>query len=197
MTIPSPVFIGFRVKRFTAPSAWLLEEGGFAASVAEICSVSECIAEPAPNWVDGWDFNAACCYNSPEEALAKVPAGEAEQYRLYAYRMFPLEFGEVPPPRRMDLAAELICASSPLPPEPDLSHFDRLGYDVAGAPVNHFLGFGCSPLSCNGCAAAFRVNRYCLIDDLDEAVRTASLFSAPDTETEPGPFYLYEVLRRR
>ena len=39
-----------------------------------------------------WDFNAACCYDTEEKALATIPAGQEAQYELFAYRMFPTRF---------------------------------------------------------------------------------------------------------
>jgi hypothetical protein len=56
------------------------------------------------------------------------------------------------------------------------------------------LGFGCSPLSCNGMAEKIAVNRYCLLDDLDNAFVIAKRFAAGGVE--PGPYVIIEVLQR-
>lgn len=85
---------------------------------------------------------------------------------------------------------------------PGLKKYVAIGYDLAGGPslsvhgepVYDVLGFGCSPLSCNGRAAEFNVNRYCLIDNLEKAIRAGEHFGR--TEPEPGPYYLYQVFRR-
>jgi len=41
-------------------------------------------------------------------------------------------------------------------------------------------------------AGAFRANKHCLLDTLDEALRVARHFSIE--EPEPGPYYVVEVL---
>ena len=56
------------------------------------------------------------------------------------------------------------------------------------------LGFGCSPLSCNGMAVKIAVNRYCRLDDLDNAFVIAKRFAAGGVE--PGPYVIIEVLQR-
>lgn len=83
-----------------------------------------------------------------------------------------------------------------LPQEPDLLPYDRIGYDVVERNVAMgILGFGCSPLSCNGMAESIPVNEFCLLDDLESALATARRF---DTEQpEPGPYVVIEVLAAR
>jgi len=162
-------------------------------AITEICNVSECIAKAPPDWESRWDFNDACCYNSESEALATVPASDDGKYELFAYRMFPFEFVKVRR-RTLDLPDAFDLDMCPVVPELDLSGFRVIGYDVAGAPIGH-LGFNCSPLSCNGMCGQFPVNRFCLIEDLETAFSVADEFGR--IEPEPGPFYLYQVLRKR
>ncbi len=80
-----------------------------------------------------------------------------------------------------------------LPPEPDLTGYACLGYDV----VEHgdYLGYGCSPLSCNGMAAAYPANRYCLLDSLAAAYHVARTFGVEGPE--PGPYIIVDVRRKR
>lgn len=203
MPAEKPVFIGFRVKEVSRDTAWLHRFGGFATKVVEICSVRDCLGHAPEGWEGRWDFNEAACYDTEQIALATIPPADNNAYELFAYRMFPLEFhktgaraidvweqwGRIPPPHP--------------PPGPELGDYVRIGYDLAGGPKMDLpegrvsmLGVGCcSPLSCNGLAAEYEVNRYCLIDDLQEAIRAGEHFGR--TEPEPGPFYLYEVLRKR
>lgn len=57
------------------------------------------------------------------------------------------------------------------------------------------LGFGCSPLSCNGMAEEISVNEFCLIDDLETALAAARRFGVE--QPEPGPYVIVEVLAPR
>ena len=54
------------------------------------------------------------------------------------------------------------------------------------------LGLECSPLSCNGLAAEFEINEFCLLPSLDQAVDAAERFSRE--QPEPGDYYVVEVL---
>ena len=54
------------------------------------------------------------------------------------------------------------------------------------------LGFGCSPLSCNGMAESIPVNDSCLIDDMETALAAARRFGVE--QPEPGPYVIVEVL---
>ena len=72
----------------------------------------------------------------------------------------------------------------------------RLGYDVVERDAaTGMLGFGCSPLSCNGMAESIPVNEFCLIDDLETALAAARRFGME--QPEPGPFVIVEVLAPR
>jgi hypothetical protein len=56
------------------------------------------------------------------------------------------------------------------------------------------MDFGCSPLSCCALAGEVGVNRHCLINDLDGALRLAQRWD--QEEPEPGPYYVVQVLAR-
>lgn len=199
--LPPAVFIGFRVKH--VPKVGDVRDdliriyGGQAKKVIEICSISECIAPGPPGWEARWDFNRAMCYDTEAIALAIIPEGQSDRYELFAHHMLPLEFIKAGQIRNLDLRVDLVSGLPPLPEsEPDLSTYAMIGYDIAGGPVGeNGMGFNCSPLSCSGCAEEHPVNRFCLIDDLSAAVEVARDFA--ETEPEPGPYYLYEILRKR
>ena len=91
---------------------------------------------------------------------------------------------------------DLFSKESPdLPPEPASHHFHRIGYDVVERnATTGILGFGCSPLSCNGMAESIPVNDFCLIDDLESAMVVARRFGIE--QPEPGPYVVIEVLAR-
>ena len=67
-----------------------------------------------------------------------------------------------------------------------LHNTDTWLFDGPGSP-----SFFCSPLSCNGMAAAYPVNRSCLVDDLETAVTMARDFATGNCE--PGPYCVVEV----
>jgi len=174
--LPDSVFLGFCAKRkMTAP---------FAGHVRQIASVSECLSKRPDDWVKRWDFNRATCWNTEAAAWACVPDDARPDFNLFAYRMVPLL-----------MLDDLFPKDLPtLPQKPELLAYDQLGYDVAERNPA-ILGFGCSPLSCNGMAENIPVNEFCLIGDLESALATARRF---DTEhPEPGPYVVIEVLAPR
>ena len=173
--MPDSVFLGFCAKRkMTAP---------FAGQVRQIASVSECLSKRPDDWVQRWDFNRATCWNTEAAAWACVPTDSQSDFTLFAYRIVPSRpFDDLFP---KDLPA--------LPQEPEFLPYHRIGYDVVERnPAMGMLGFGCSPLSCNGMAESIPVNEFCLLEDLESALATARRF---DTEQpEPGPYVVIEVL---
>lgn len=178
MHIPEPVLIGFFPKITECPE--LFREAG----LEEICSVSECISAGPPDWIDAWKHNAWFVFDSEELAREMVPADPA-RYDLYAYKIFPIKFdGELTP-----IDVEPSAAG-------DLSGYKFLGYDIVSRSCDY--AFECSPLSCNGGYKRFRVNKRCLIDDLESAWAIASELARSAKEKggwEPGPYYLVAVYR--
>ncbi len=55
----------------------------------------------------------------------------------------------------------------------------------------------CSPLSCNDMSPELPVNPCCLIDDFERAYEIAARFGSEVDSVEPGPYYLFQVFRRR
>ena len=186
------VLIGYLPKQFTKATGDM--HAPAYPGVEEICSVSECFAKSPPDWVDKWVHNTdTWLFDTPEAAWSVVPASDGERYRLYAYRLLPTLFHESGEETEHPLP-ELTAV-----PIPD--GFSRLGYDAVVRDVGKTEGelnippsFGCSPLSCNGMAEEYPVNRYCLVDGLDTAVPMARHFATGNCE--PGPYCVVEVWRR-
>ena len=179
------VFLGFCAKRaLTAP---------FARRNREIASVSECLSKRASEWVKQWDFNRATCWNTEAQAWSLVPDELRGAFRVFAYRALPLLFGKtgIATPVTLD---ELFPKEQPdLLPEPARFPYRRIGYDIVERnPAMGSLGFGCSPLSCNGMAESQPVNDFCLLDDLETALAAARRFGIE--QPEPGPYLVVEVL---
>ena len=128
----------------------------------------------------------------------EMPAAteEPSPWDLYAYRVFPVRFAA---------GTEEPFVFPRLTVEPLPAGYEPLGFD----PVSRQMGneFEHSPLSlcCNGWCYRVRVNRYCLLDDREEAFRLARRFSCDQFNAggqycgpaEPGPYFVVEVLRRK
>jgi hypothetical protein len=128
---------------------------------------------------------------------------------IYAYRAVPWEFNEEAAPRLLE-PKHLFARDYPIPlPEPDLSGYQRLGYDVVEFRPYVLLDFedrlqersgtlwpgnGHSPLSCNGLAGHYPVNEFCLLEDVDAAFQAGRNFGRE--QPEPGSYIIVEVLRR-
>lgn len=67
----------------------------------------------------------------------------------------------------------------------------RLGFDICGRYMQTTLE--CSPLRCNGLAAEYGANRWCLLDTLEQAIAAVESFERRVAEPEPGPYVVLEV----
>ena len=170
------ILIGYLLKRITRPAEWLA-----ALGVREIASAGYCLAQPPDDWVARWTHNAMWLYSTRAAALALVPEGERNQFRLYAYRVFPTLF---------DQGTEAVLPIPELDVEPVDETFQPLGFDVVSRSAG--TTFECSPLSCNDEATQTVVNEFCLMPDLPSALSAAATFSLD--EPEPGPYVVVEVL---
>lgn len=180
-SLPGFVFLGYCAKR------------KFSWESHELASVSECMAERPPEWVGRWDFNRTTCWNSEAEAWACVPEEHKAEFAVFAYRLLPVIFDSSGDGRNAALD-ELFPADLPgLPAEPAAPHYTSIGYDVVERNIDlGTLGFGCSPLSCNGMAKEIPVNPFCLLDNLETALAVARRFGME--QPEPGPYVIVEVL---
>jgi len=179
--IEVPALVGYFPKQCEVPAGW--RTAAATSHVTEICSISGCIASSPDGWIDHWLHNDWGFFNAPSDAGRVVPSGSTG-FVIFAYRLLPLQFegGETKPIGLGDLAVE------PLPAD-----FQSLGFDVVSRSISAF--FECSPLSCNYMANEIPVNRHCLIDDLDQAVKVAERFSRE--QPEPGTYFVLEVLRAK
>ena len=175
----SPKLIGYFPKRTIKRPDWLA-----CFNVEEICSVSDCISKAPVGWIDQWRHNECWAFDTQELAWSVVAADARSEFELYAYKMFPVRF---------DRGQKVAIDFPTLDVEPLASSFERLSYDAVSRSCDST--FECSPLSCNGMAKEFAVNRYCLIDTETEGFRIAREFSV--SVPEPGPYYLLEVWREK
>lgn len=174
----TPTFVGYFAKRRSPSPDWLGAE-----AVAEICSVSECIASGSEDWVTAWRHNDWGFFDTPDLAWSVVPAAVRPDFDLFGYELFPWRF-EAGRERELRIAAP---AAVPLGAD-----FDPLGFDVVSRTAD---SFECSPLSCNAWAREAGANAFCLVDDVEKAKELASVAEAEGYE--PGDYYVFRVWRRR
>jgi hypothetical protein len=172
---------GYFARRIPAKPGWL------AAHVSEICSVSECISEGPPGWIQRWRHNSLGWFNRPDEAASLIPADAAPSYRLFAYRLLPEVFGHT---SRVPFVVPADVRPDPIP-----ATYRSLGFDSVSKSTPAGLCFECSPLSCNGMASELSVNAHCLFPALEDAIAGAARFAIE--QPEPGDYYVVEVLEAR
>ena len=191
--LPATVFLGFCAKKVWVPTPeW---GGSWSAPIQEIASVSSCLSKRALNWIDRWDFNRNSFWDDEGAALACMLADGCSEFRLFGYRLLPVIFDESGNPWNVATDRLFDLNLSEVPVAPDLSRYVSLGYDVVGLPPSPYTDFGHSPLSCNGMAHQVSVNRFCLIEKIEDALVTARRFGVE--QPEPGPYVIVEVLNRQ
>lgn len=182
-----------------------------APGVEEICNVSNHASAAPAGWVDLWRHNDLAVFNTERlaesvlhdafEILVEPEPGAKPPWkvtlhqepftngRMMAYKLIPIRF-------RPDGEEPIPFDSGPVQPLSD--QYERLGWDVVQCEGGDHLGFGCSPLFCNGRASDIPVNTHCLLEDGAEAVRHAREFAqSRGTLAEPGPYVAVEVWGRR
>jgi hypothetical protein len=141
-------------------------------------------------------------FDSEEIALSIIPEdADSKKYELFGYKLYPTQFDKG---QSVDYPVDIKVIEN-------LSAYEMLGFDAVPKSISDF--FECSALSCgNGCKI-FTVNKFCLIENLDEAFQCCKRISEeligaksvqrPDGllewhgKWEPGPYYLFQVFRRR
>jgi hypothetical protein len=153
------------------------------AGLTDICSISACLAQAPPGWINHWAHNALGLYDTVALAESVIPEAEAASYELFGYRFAGQVFlgGSAEP----WVVPELPCAAPG-------KEFASVGFDAVSKTGDFFEH---SPLSCNRAAEALARNEHCLFNTLEEAGKGAMIFSGAGYE--PGPYYVAQVLRRR
>ena len=188
-----PIFLGFRAK-----VPWTPEPKWFPAAASHVeraCSVSDCLVKPPEGWIDRWDFNRAGCYATEAEALAAVPTEQRKDFTLFAYWLMPLTRVEEGREQPVEVDDAFTSRGGPLPtPVEHVEGYHSIGFDVVATEGPDSFGFQCSPLSCNGMAETVAVNRYCLVEHLEDALAAAQRFNTE--QPEPGDYVVVKVAMR-
>ncbi len=136
------------------------------------------------NWIDAWRHNDRWTFDTPELAWSVVSEDNREDFDLYAYRQFAVEFREgIPSPLELPKLDVI----------PLDEKFEKLGFDVVSSSTGN--DFECSPLSCNGMASEVQTNQHCLLETLESAFEFAR--GCEGHGCEPGPYYVIEVFRQK
>ncbi len=206
----TPTLLGYRARRLAAPFP------NSSAIVTHIASACDCITTPiAPGrGKPEWDhLNMAFHYPSPHAARhAAVRLGQAVDpsltletldptIEIHATRLYPwICYGR----NDIDTVTFEVSLDSNrgerIQPLPD--NATRLGLEVIAllesprsqgrTTLNH-ISFGCAPLSCNHEAKNYPINRWCLLDTIEDARRAMEDFTTDPSE--PGPYMIAEVWR--
>jgi hypothetical protein len=214
MEYPTPTLLGYRARR---PAARLPDSPTIITHIASAC---DCITIPIapgrgePDWIN---LNRAMHYPTPQAALAAALGEEthtpqSEPARLaalaanagleiHATRLYPwICYGRNDIdtlPITLSLQNGLGEAAESLP---SIATF--LGLDVIALAFSprrdqltalEYISFGCAPLSCNHEAKNYPINRWCLLDNIEDARRAMEDFTTDPSE--PGPYMIAEVWR--
>jgi hypothetical protein len=179
MKLPKPKLVGFFPK-LPCPKA----NGIKNKIIKEICSVSDCISTGPENWMDEWKHNTDFWFFDTEELARQIIKKDIDKYYLYAYKLYPLKFdknGVTPYNIKPKAHGKIVL-------------YLFIGFDIVSRSGG--TNFECSPLSCNYGFEKYVVNQYCLIDKLDGAYKICCEIAKEDG-WEPGPYYLFEVYRKK
>lgn len=150
--------------------------------IVGVCSVSHCVSDPPDDWVDHWLHNWLGLFNEPEKGRRVLTPADPPM-RMFAYRVSTVRF--------VNGCPEAWAWPDDAKPVTLPADYVSLGFDAVHKYMDGILGFECSPLSCNGLAKEWPVNRHCLLDDLETAIKAAEQFSID--QPEPGMYYVAEV----
>lgn len=169
--------IGYNAKLIAQPEPWLECD-----AVEEILSVSECTSDSPIDHTSLWLCNSWFLYDSEqalEDALSKSSIPDGSVVRRFFYELHPtfLEEGQQFPAVKV----------------PSSVAARQDGMTLRGFDVSCFSSGppDCSPLSCNAGAKEFAVNRYCLLDTLEQAFEAAKVIDRGGYE--PGPYGVIAV----
>ncbi|MEK7396428.1 MAG: hypothetical protein AAB116_05785 [Candidatus Poribacteria bacterium] len=187
-----PIFLGFlpkKVLKLKPDDNWL------PTHVKQLCSVSSEYSTRPPNMFSSdreWNYNRACLYDDVESALNDIPPNEKDEWEMFAYKAYSISLDKNGI-HEIDLLKHLPGCSQSINPNPNLNAFHLIGHDII-ARID-YLSYGCSPLACNGLAWDFDTNEFCLIDDLQYAIKAGVKFEKMGAE--PPLYYIFEVYKQQ
>ena len=173
--------VGYMSKKVVSRPDWLK-----ADKVADIYSVSGCIAEDFADYINYWKHNGYWFFDSAEiiESLALAEGIDLGANTLFYYEVYEQQYAadeKAWQPFEPEQSFETQVV------EPTSKHLE--GYDVVSFHVQ--TSAECSPLSCNHLAQEMQVNEHCLFNTFEEA--KSHLENGDFKDCEPGPYRLFAV----
>ncbi|MDB4766129.1 hypothetical protein OAG71_00430 [bacterium] len=173
--------LGYMAKRIA-----VRPEGFDHPTVQDIYAVSDCISEDFCDYVSYWQHNGFWFYDSETHIrnIASKNNIDLSGTSLLFYRGHDKQF-DADKGAWLDYAPDSGVTTNVTPPSSEsLVGFDVVTYSMQGKPE-------CSPLSCNYLANEISVNKHCLIETIDMAIKRleTGLFN----NSEPGPYRIIAV----
>lgn len=171
---------GYLAKKILPRPDWVTNQ-----QVEEVITLSHCMAKDFARYIDYWQHNGHWLFDSPEKIqnLATEQKIDLNGFRYFYYEIYSLQYKEDPKNwsayKHDDFPTQVV-----VPKEKAWRGFDVVNYYCRSTPE-------CSPLSCNNLAADLPVNRYCLLDSLQQAKKL--LETGTFDNSEPGPFRMVAV----
>jgi len=181
--LSAPILIpaGYMLKKIAKGPGYLK-----APQVEGLFSVSGCISKEFTDFIKHWKHNKYLFFDSPAKIheICKAENIDVTGMELFFYEIHAEQFDEKTSKWEALRIEDTFETNILLPQESEF-----LGFDIA----SHSCGTGpeCSPLSCNLLADEFPVNRLCLLDSFDEAVRLTKTVDL--SKCEPGPYRIIRV----
>ncbi|HLO30178.1 MAG TPA: hypothetical protein VK249_13625 [Anaerolineales bacterium] len=169
-------------KKIAARPEWLP-----CTQVTKLYAVSGCASKDFTNYIPYWKHNKYWFFNDPQDMDIIIDQEEIpDEFELLFYGLYEKEFDEEQQTWQEIMAEESFGYQVKNPDQKDFLGFDIVSYSAGNSHE-------CSPLSCNWLCKEVEVNEYCLLDDLDEAIRLTE--SLNEKKAEPGPYRIIAVNR--
>jgi hypothetical protein len=174
--------LGYMAKFVFADAAWRAN----APRVEDCYAVSGCLSDNFSDYVGFWRHNGYWLFDSPAvlHALARAEGIDLTGTTLFYYEAYERQYDEDSGGWETFGPEPSLATKVEAPAVSCVEGFDVVGYTPWSGPT-------CSPLSCNGLMESLSVNKHCLFDRLELAVR--ALESGAFDKSEPGPFRVVAV----
>jgi len=173
---------GYMYKKIVTRPEWLKCE-----NVTKVYSVSGHTSSDFTNYVPFWKHNKYWFFNDPKDMDIIIHEQKlTDEFELLFYELYEKEFDEEEQTWQEITGEESFGYDVKSP-----AHEDFLGYDIVSYSVG--TKHECSPLSCNYLCQEVEVNEYCLLDDLNDAIKMTE--SLNENKAEPGPYRIIAVSR--
>ncbi|MCC5843906.1 MAG: hypothetical protein JJU05_06615 [Verrucomicrobia bacterium] len=160
-----------------------------ADQVEEILSVSDCTSVDFADWINYWKHNGFWFFDTSDliVKIAEENKLDLSSVRWFYYEAYEQEFDDDLGKWRAFTPEESFGTTVVPPTEKHLKGFDIVTYSCSANAE-------CSLLSCNHLAEKYKVNRHCLFNTFEEAIKFFE--EKAYLGCEPGPlriFAVYEV----